>query len=292
MNFKKKWNSASVEVLSTKEFCDYFLEKYQTDMPIRGLMNIKICKIDQLGKAYLATFAIPSSSSSVDSKKAFGFWLLEDKLLFFDDTNTVSSLIQEINQSYISDIDSPAMFLYHFLERLIDGEIQNLQEYDEKLSKLEEFLLQTELKHCEQKIFQIRKELSNLCSYFRQLSDICETIEKRIALPDHSHCHQLYALLNDKIERLGNMVQMSIDTSVQLREMHQTSIDIRQNQIVQTLTIVATTTMPLSLIATWYGMNFEHMPELSATHSYPIVCILSLAIVILEIYVFKKKRWF
>lgn len=292
MNFKKKWDSNSVEVLSTKQFCDYFLEKYQTDMLIRGLMNIKICKIDQLGQAYLATFAIPSSSSSVDSKKTFGFCLIEEKLLFFDDTDTVSSLLKEINQSYISDINSPAMFLYYFLERLIDGEIQNLQEYDEKLSKLEEFLLQIELKHFEQKIFLIRKELSNLCSYYQQLSDICETIEKHIAPPDPSHCHQLYVLLNDKIERLSNMVQMLIDCSVQLREMHQTSIDIRQNQIVQTLTIVATITMPLSLIAAWYGMNFKHMPELSATHSYPIVCILSLAIVLLEIYVFKKKRWF
>lgn len=292
MNFKKQWDSSLVEVLSTRQFCDYFLENYQTDMHIRGLTNIKICKIDQLGKAYLATFAIPSSSSSVNSKKTFGFCLLEDKLLFFDDQDTVSSLLKEINQSYISDIDSPAMFLYYFLERLIDGEIQNLQEYDEQLSKLEEVLLHTELKHFEQKIFLIRKELSNLCSYYQQLSDICEMIEKHIAPPDPSHCHQLYVLLVDKIERLSNIVQMLIDYSVQLREMHQTSVDIRQNQIVQTLTIVATITMPLSLIAAWYGMNFEHMPELSAVHAYPVVCILSLAVVLLEIYIFKKKRWF
>ncbi len=292
MNFGKKWDINSVEVLSTKEFCDYFLEKYQTDMLIRGLMNIKICKIDRLGKAYLATFAIPSSSSSVDGKKTFGFCLFEDELLFFDDTNTVSPIIKNIHQSYISDINSPAMFLYYFLERLIDGEIQNLQDYDDKLSRLEEFLLQIELQHFEQKIFLIRKELSGLCSYYQQLSDICETIEKHIAPPDPSHCHQLYVLLNDRIERISNMIQMLMDDSVQLREMHQTSIDIRQNQIVQILTIVATITLPLSLIAAWYGMNFEYMPELSAKQGYPIVCIVSLAIVILEFILFKKKRWF
>lgn len=292
MNFKKQWDSSLVEILSTRQFCDYFLEKYQTDMYIRGLTKIKICKIDQMGKAYLATFAIPSSSSPVESKKTFGFCLLEDKLLFFDDNNTVASLIKEIDQSYISDIDSPAMFLYYFLERLIDGEIQNLQEYDEKLSKLEEMLLYTKLQHFEQKIFLLRKELSNLRSYYQQLSDICESIEKHIAPPDPSHCQQLYVLLGDKIERLSNVVQMLIDYSVQLREMHQTSVDIRQNQIVQTLTIVATITMPLSLIAAWYGMNFEHMPELSYTYAYPIVCFLSLAVVILEIIIFKKKQWF
>lgn len=292
MNFGKKWDINSVKVLSTKEFCDYFLEKYQTDMLIRGLMNIKICKIDRLGKAYLATFAIPSSSSSVDGKKTFGFCLFEDELLFFDDTNTVSPIIKNIHQSYISDINSPAMFLYYFLERLIDGEIQNLQDYDDKLSRLEEFLLQIELQHFEQKIFLIRKELSGLCSYYQQLSDICETIEKHIAPPDPSHCHQLYVLLNDRIERISNMIQMLMDDSVQLREMHQTSIDIRQNQIVQILTIVATITLPLSLIAAWYGMNFEYMPELSAKQGYPIVCIASLAIVILEFILFKKKRWF
>ncbi|HBL64093.1 MAG TPA: magnesium and cobalt transporter CorA, partial [Oscillibacter sp.] len=42
--------------------------------------------------------------------------------------------------------------------------------------------------------------------------------------------------------------------ALQLREMHQTQLDMRQNQIMKILTIVTTVFLPLSLIAGWYGM--------------------------------------
>lgn len=286
------WSTDSIKILSTKKFCDLFLEKYQTDLLIRGLMNIKFCKLDRLGKAYLATFAMPDKNTPAQAKKTFGFCLIDDQLWFFDDTDTVRPIIEEINQSKISDIDSPVLFLYHFLEQLIRNDIAKLQNYEDKLSQLEGMLLQTELQHFEQQIFIVRKDLSKLCSYYRQLSDICETIGKYIASPEYPQCSQLYELLDDKIERLYDMVQMMTDYSIQLREMHQTGIDMRQNQIMRTLTIVTTLFLPLSLIAAWYGMNFRNMPELTAAHGYPAVCILCLAIIVLEFLFFKKKRWF
>lgn len=292
MNSYQTWNMDSIEILSTKKFCDLFLEKYQTDLLIRGLMNIKFCKLDRLGKAYLTTFAVPDLEKPSRNKKTFGFCLIDKNLWFFDDTDTVRPLIEEINRSRISDIDSPVLFLYHFLEQLIRNDIAKLQNYEDRLSQLEGLLLQTELRHFEQQIFIVRKDLSKICSYYRQLSDVCETIGKYITAPEYPHCSQLYELLDDKVERLYDMVQMLIDYSIQLREMHETGIDMRQNQIMRTLTIVTTLFMPLSLIAAWYGMNFTTMPELGAKHGYPAIIVLCLAIICLEIIIFRKKRWF
>ncbi len=286
-----KWDSDTIEVYSTKKFCDLFLEKYQTDLLIHGLMNIKFCKLDRLGKAYLATFARPDMDTPSCGKKTFGFCLIDEQLWFFDDTDTVRPILEEINRSKISDIDSPVLFLYHFLEQLIRNDIAKLQGYEDKLSQLEGLLLQTDLHRFEQQIFQVRKDLSKLCSYYRQLSDICETIGKYIAIPNYPQCSQLYELLDDKIERLYDMVQMLTDYSIQLREMHQTRIDMKRNQSMQTLTIVTTLFMPLSLIAAWYGMNFRNMPELTAAHGYPTICIICLVIIIVEFLLFKKKRW-
>mgnify|MGYP000211220836 CR=1 FL=1 len=41
------------------------------------------------------------------------------------------------------------------------------------------------------------------------------------------------------------------------------------------LTIVTTLFMPLTLIAGWYGMNFAHMPELTATEGTDHLCCVS-----------------
>lgn len=292
MNLHHPWDMDSIEILSTKKFCDLFLEKYQTDLLIRGLMNIKFCKLDRLGEAYLATFAVPDMEEPSRNKKTFGFCLIGDKLCFFDDTDTVRPLIEEINRFRISDMDSPVLFLYHFLEQLIRNDIAKLQNYEDRLSQLEGLLLQTELRHFEQQIFTVRKDLSKICSYYRQLSDVCETIGKYMTAPENPQYSQLYELLDDKVERLLDMVQMLIDYSIQLREMHETGINMRQNQIMQTLTMVTTLFMPLSLIAAWYGMNFASMPELTAKHGYPAIIALCLVVICLEIIVFRKKRWF
>ena len=42
------------------------------------------------------------------------------------------------------------------------------------------------------------------------------------------------------------------------------------------------------MITGWYGMNFENMPEL--THGYPFVIGLSLVVVAIIIFIFKKRK--
>ena len=58
------------------------------------------------------------------------------------------------------------------------------------------------------------------------------------------------------------------------------------------LTVVTTIFLPLSLIAGWYGMNFVGMPELSSPYGYTVVIIVSIAIILVEIWLFKIKKWF
>jgi magnesium transporter len=57
------------------------------------------------------------------------------------------------------------------------------------------------------------------------------------------------------------------------------------------LTVVTTIFMPLTLIVGWYGMNFRYMPELESPYGYPVVILVSLAIVISCLIFFKKKKW-
>jgi magnesium transporter len=93
------------------------------------------------------------------------------------------------------------------------------------------------------------------------------------------------------MERRQAMVASLRDYTVQVRDLYQTRLDIKQNRIMTILTIVTTVFMPLTLIVGWYGMNFTYMPELDSPYAYPIVIIVSLAILILSILYFHKKKW-
>ena len=79
--------------------------------------------------------------------------------------------------------------------------------------------------------------------------------------------------------------------AMEIWEIYQSQISIRQNDIMKILTIVTTIFLPLSLLAGWYGMNFEYMPELHWRYGYVGVIILSVGIVTFFMFLFRKKNY-
>ena len=67
---------------------------------------------------------------------------------------------------------------------------------------------------------------------------------------------------------------------------------MRQNKVMQLLTVVTTIFMPLTLLTGWYGMNFDRMPELHWEFGYAVVIGISVILVIVEIWYFKKRAGF
>jgi magnesium transporter len=76
-----------------------------------------------------------------------------------------------------------------------------------------------------------------------------------------------------------------------LHDMHQTNISNKMNEVMKVLTIIATIFIPLTFVAGIYGMNFEHMPELSWQYSYPTIWGAMILITIGMMIYFKKKNW-
>ena len=67
-------------------------------------------------------------------------------------------------------------------------------------------------------------------------------------------------------------------------------INIQQNQIIKIFTIASVLFMPPTLIASIYGMNFEHMPELAVPWAYPVVLCLLVGSAVAPIIYFKRKK--
>jgi len=68
-------------------------------------------------------------------------------------------------------------------------------------------------------------------------------------------------------------------------------INIEQNKVIKIFTVASLVFMPPTLIASVYGMNFHHMPELNSTFGYPIVLLLMLCSSAIPLLFFKKKKW-
>ena len=85
--------------------------------------------------------------------------------------------------------------------------------------------------------------------------------------------------------RLAENVQFLLDAALGL-------IQIEQNNVFRVLTVVSVVGVPPTLIASIYGMNFKHMPELDWTYGYPYGLALVAASAIVPILFFRSRGWF
>jgi magnesium transporter len=68
-------------------------------------------------------------------------------------------------------------------------------------------------------------------------------------------------------------------------------VSIEQNNIIKIFSIAAVVLMPPTLVASIYGMNFKHMPELEWQYGYPLAIVLMLIAAALPYVFFKWKNW-
>lgn len=68
-------------------------------------------------------------------------------------------------------------------------------------------------------------------------------------------------------------------------------LNIEQTYIIKIFTVLAMVFMPPTLIASIYGMNFRHMPELESAYGYPIAIVVMFLSSLLPYLFFKKRGW-
>ena len=176
-----------------------------------------------------------------------------------------------------------------FFEFVIMDDLKTLETIEDKLAELEESVLEGRLDKFNHKLMLTRKVILASSHYYSQLTDL---LQKFIECDIFSASEkESLSIVYERVKRLLDETRMLRELSMQLGEVYQAQIDIRQNQVMKILTIVTTVFLPLSLLVGWYGMNFKEMPELSWKYGYPAVILLSAAIVIYCMWIFKKKKF-
>src|SRR5919109_340330 len=107
------------------------------------------------------------------------------------------------------------------------------------------------------------------------------TAETRLFLRD-VYDHAVQAL---------EIVESLRETAVSVMEVYLSVQNQRLNEVMKFLTVIATIFIPLTTIASVYGMNFKHMPELEWRYGYAWALGLMLASALGMIGYFKHRGW-
>ena len=156
---------------------------------------------------------------------------------------------------------------------------------------MESAVLEGTLKNFDSRMIAYRKEFSGYSHYYSQLVDFSDIIQENARAFLTAEEQDMFRLFSERAGRLREETNLLREYCMQIREVYQAQLGIRQNEIMKTLTVVTVIFMPLTLIAGWYGMNFAGMPELRSSWGYPAVIAASALIVLVCIWFFKKKKF-
>jgi magnesium transporter len=199
-------------------------------------------------------------------------------------------------------LDSPAAIMIGILETVVDRAADILEEVGEELDRTSQRLfnqtttpnpsivsadLQTTIQHIGRngdlasKVRESLHGLSRAVSFFR-------ATETALASPDltvrmNTLRRDIRSLLDHNMYLASN-TQFLLDSTLGL-------INIQQNAIIKIFSVAAVIFLPPTLIASIYGMNFEHMPELKWFLGYPTALGLMVLSAVLPYLYSKRRGW-
>jgi len=251
---------------------------------------------------YLST-PLPASGDARESLTAAGFVLTQRLLLtvrFAD-----NSVFDALHKSCVKTGPHSACEVFlRILEALVDRSADTLEHTSAELDALSQRAFHSdgshlrEVKQASDSLRQALRKLGQMGDFISQIRDtllglgriaafVVETGEALLVAEDIPRLKAVRAdigSLNDYQSHLSGKVQFLLDATLGF-------INIEQNEIVKTLTIVSVVGVPPVLVAGIYGMNFKFMPELGWHLGYPFALALMVVSGFLPLAWFKWRGW-
>jgi magnesium transporter len=185
----------------------------------------------------------------------------------------------------------PDYLAYALLDAVVDNYFVILEEIGESVGTLEEDLLRDPTPETLRSIHELKREMIILRKSVWPLREVVSTLGRGdIPLIKESTGIFLKDVYDHTIQVI-DAVETYRDVLSSMLDLYLSTVSNKMNEVMKVLTIIATIFIPLTFVAGIYGMNFRYMPELGWRWSYPVVWLVIVALSLLMLAFFKRKKW-
>jgi magnesium transporter len=186
----------------------------------------------------------------------------------------------------------PSYGLYGVLDFIVDNLLPIVREFREELQELEQDIFAVAFKRgTVRRLYDMQRDLMTLRLAVAPLQDIISQLvrmhpqliqdELRAYFRDvYDHVFRV----NESISAMREMLAAAINVNLSL-------VTFNQNEVMKKLAGWAAMLAAPTLLTSWYGMNFTHMPELNQPWAYPAIIVTVICVVAGIFFALKRNRW-
>jgi len=210
---------------------------------------------------------------------------------------SINKIKQNIEEKKINlEKDSLSYFTYRLLDEIFNTYFSILDVLEERIDKIEDMVIKRHDKMSAHDIFLVKKTLIFFHKALIANREVVAAIEKEyVAHIDKQNVKRFRTLYEDATQ-LIDMEGTYRDILTGTLEIYLSSVSNNLNQVMKTLTIVASFVLIPTLISGIYGMNFNmnspfNMPELGWAYGYFFALgLMGLSTLFTYVY-FRRKGW-
>ena len=214
-------------------------------------------------------------------------WLITIHSAEVDLTKSIRKLLEVENKKLM--IESIEALFYSVLSQLIDRYEQVLTAVELTITDLEEKALSEPARETIQYLATLSRQLIVFRRHFWRMRDVVNFLSH---MEKDQNEVKYIQMAYDNISHLVELVESYRDTINSVRDLYIANISLEMNDTMRTLTIFATILLPLTLVATIYGMNGLDLNSLSKLPSGFIIVMVTMIIITGSLFLlFSKKKW-
>jgi magnesium transporter len=182
--------------------------------------------------------------------------------------------------------------LYRLMDITIDNYFLVFEDLEGDLFDKEEKLVEGKLDQAASQITAAKKEIYYMKKFLVPTTEALFILMKSETNLIKKQNRGFYTDILDHLKHMLQALEGYREIAISLMELHTANSANRMNEVMKTLTIIATIFIPLTFIAGIYGMNFEYMPELAIKWAYPVLMLFMLVLGVGMFLFMKRKKWF
>jgi magnesium transporter len=140
-------------------------------------------------------------------------------------------------------------------------------------------------------LLQVKSEISHLRQIIRPQRDIATRLAHGDSKLIRAAMLPYFRDVRDNLVRIDEDAASYADQLLISFDLFLSKSDFQANEGIKALTALTALTLPATLIGTWYGMNFEHMPELKSPYGYPTAVVATVVLTFVMWRWCKRRKW-